>query len=131
MPKSNEPNDDSDRSHRSDYDSPTDEEVTALTNHEIDALRDERAAMSESFEDMGRRLIQEALPTAIASVTKIAEHGATESSRLKAAQYIIDRNLGPVIANTNDPAKNRYGALLDEVTTTIPGVPVPTTTSFN
>jgi len=101
------------------YQRETDEDVSALTSEEIEALTDERKIMSESFEDMGRRLIQEALPIAIAAVTKIAENGTTETSRLKAAQYIIDRNLGPVAANTNDPSKNRYGALLDEVTTTV------------
>lgn len=99
-----------------------DSEAPPVSDEDLKALEDERALMSETFEDMGRRLIKESLPVAIRVITDMAAKGGTDTIRLKAAQYIVDRNLGPVAAGGGDLPKSKREELLDQITTTIPAV---------
>lgn len=105
---------------RADPDTDEDTPDDMLSDEDIKALETERNTMSESFEDMGRRHLKEALPSAIASIVRLAEKGGTDTIRFKAAQYIIDRNLGPVTSQTNDVSKSKHEELLDSITMTIP-----------
>ena len=97
------------------------EETSGLSDEDIKALEQERDLMSESFVDMGERLLEQALPSAIQSVINLAEKGGTDTIRFKAAQYIIDRQLGPVTAtHSGDSHKSAADRLLEDITVAIP-----------
>lgn len=91
-----------------------------VTDEEVAALTEEHRIMSESLEDLGKRMLAEALPKAILMIVKLAESGATDTTRLNAAKYLIDRNLGPVSTAANEISKAPWEKILDDVTVTIP-----------
>ncbi len=58
---------------------------------------DEASNFSETPEQAATRIIREAAPFAAAAVSELMSDVTVSSSvRFRAAQYIIDRNLGPV-----------------------------------
>lgn len=75
----------------------------------------------ETPEDLAERLLREGLPSAVMSVTHLAVHSTNERTRLAAAQYVIDRNLGRVtevpigIKGAEDPLKKLLGSFVREV----------------
>lgn len=90
-------------------------EASGVTEDELRALEDERVVMNESPAKMARRLLEEALPQAILTIRKLTDMGTSDSTRLRAATYIIDRNLGPVGSDTN-LEKTPWDELLEAVT---------------
>lgn len=62
-----------------------------------------------------KQILSEALPVAINTVIELAARGDSESVRLKAAQIILDANLGRDPAmNANDPAEDLIRRLRGE-----------------
>src|SRR4051812_20517275 len=63
----------------------------------VESLKAEKQmAPDETGVELGRRLLNEAVPYAVMGVVKTATHGANEAVRLRAQQYIIDRALGKI-----------------------------------
>jgi hypothetical protein len=93
---------------------PVDHDPDEVTEEEIAALADERTLMAESPEKQARRLLEEALPGAILTVRKLSQTASSDATRLRAAQYIVDRNLGPV-GQDNLPGKTPWDELLEAV----------------
>lgn len=64
----------------------TPEDLAAL-KAEVDTFGEEESALAE-------RLLRENLPMATMSIIKIARAGSSDRTRLDAAKYIVERNLG-------------------------------------
>jgi hypothetical protein len=102
--------------------------VPGYSNHQRDFRHPSNMDMNLRFEvqmhpdedspTRARRLLRESADSAAATLVEIALHGSNESLRLKAAQSILDRVLGPVSsvqAETNDSPLEMLFRELDEV----------------
>ena len=65
-----------------------------ITKEDIEALKDESAALSESPESLADKLFKEALPEAVLILCKLAREAQSEGVQLKAATYVTERVLG-------------------------------------
>lgn len=71
---------------------------------------------SESTEELATRLFRENAPVAAMSIIQLAKGALNENTRLRAAQYVTDRVLGP--ANNPNPGEkgNPWDDLLKDIT---------------
>lgn len=65
-----------------------------ITKEDLDALKDESAALSESPESLADKLFKESLPEAVLVLCKLAREAQSEGVQLKAATYVAERVLG-------------------------------------
>lgn len=63
-------------------------------NAAMEALAEEANALELTPAAQASKLLEEALPLAVAGVTYLSQFGETEKMRFDAQKYIIDRNLG-------------------------------------
>jgi hypothetical protein len=66
-----------------------------ITDEEL-ALLTEPADPPGAYEAVVVRKLRAAAPSAVASIVDLAQNAANEGTRLKAAQYIVDRVLGKI-----------------------------------
>lgn len=74
---------------------------------------------TETEADLALRLFREALPHAAQSIIHMSQHAVSEANRYKAAQYVIERNLGkivePVLAhNQEDPFAAMVNRMMED-----------------
>ena len=65
-----------------------------VTEDQIKALAAERDVTGDDVEAQAERLFKEHLPTAVLTLVNLARAAQSEGVRLKAAQYVVERNLG-------------------------------------
>ncbi len=91
--------------------------MAQITKADLDALKDESAALSVSPESLADKLFKEALPEAVLVLCKLAREAQSEGVQLKAATYVSERVLGRLQdtnpAGVEDP-------LVDLVKTIVP-----------
>lgn len=63
----------------------------------------------ETYEELTRRLLEEASPQAAQSIIHLALHGTNENTRLNAAKYITDSLIGN---DANGPTKQKWEELV-------------------
>ncbi len=68
--------------------------MAQITKADLDALKDEEAALSVSPESLADKLFKEALPEAVLVLCKLAREAQSEGVQLKAATYVTERILG-------------------------------------
>lgn len=83
-----------------------------VSEDDIKALADEREVFGE-IDEVGQtqRILKENLPAVTLSVIKLARTAASETVRLNAAKYVIDRNLGKITdpdPTEDDPLRELY-----------------------
>lgn len=89
-----------------DYDADTPDEV-------YDAFKHERQVLGVSAEAQTRELLQAAAPGAASEIINLAQEANNENTRLKAAQYLVDR----VLDQQDDgqgPLENMLQDLVDD-----------------
>jgi hypothetical protein len=92
-----------------------DEDAAWVTEEEIKALAEEREILGGDETAQAERILKENLPQITQSLVKLARSAQSESVRLNAAKYIVDRNLGriaepePVI---EDPLRTFMGEVV-------------------
>jgi len=70
------------------------QDQTSEANAAMRAMAEERHLYDEDERTQAHRLLREALPYAVRTVTLLAQGGETEKMRFDASKYIIERNLG-------------------------------------
>jgi hypothetical protein len=55
-----------------------------------------------------KRIFDQSAPFAAAGIVDMALHGSSESVRLKASQYVVDRVLGPVGKDDSEDALDKF-----------------------
>jgi len=91
-------------SHQFDSDDPRDSnrrsdnpnEDAWITEEDVKALEMERDILGDDEETQAIRILKENLPTVVHAVVKLARTAQSETVRLNAAKYVIDRNLGKI-----------------------------------
>ncbi len=113
----------SDESAAFDSDDPRDSSRTGdshespwVTEEDVKALELERDILGDDEEQQALRILKENLPVVVNSIVKLSRTATSETVRLNAAKYVIDRNLGkitePDVAGDDELMK-----LLEDVTT--------------
>lgn len=85
------------------------EEDTWVSEGDIQALATERDVFGEDVEMQAERILKENLPAVVHGVVKLARSAQSETVRLNAQKYIIDRNLGKI----SDPEPDEGDLLRD------------------
>ncbi len=67
-----------------------------ITEEDVKALEMERDILGDDEETQAIRILKENLPTVVHAVVKLARTAQSETVRLNAAKYVIDRNLGKI-----------------------------------
>ena len=80
-----------------------------VTEEDIKALELERDVLGDDFEQQALRILKENLPVVVNSIVKLSRTASSETVRLNAAKYVIDRNLGKI----TDPETGEEDALLE------------------
>ncbi len=92
--------------------------MALITKADLDALKDESAALSESPESLSDKLFKESLPEAVLILCKLAREAQSEGVQLKAATYVTERVLGRLQDNTpanmQDPLFDLVKTILEE-----------------
>ncbi len=87
-----------------------------ITKEDLDALKDESAALSESPESLADKLFKEALPEAVLILCKLSREASSEGVQLKAATYVTERVMGRLqdvnAAGMVDPLIEMVSAIL-------------------
>lgn len=60
----------------------------------LQALSQEATLTGASPEDIANQIFKDSLPVAAASIVHSAQFSTNEQTRLRAAQYVVERNLG-------------------------------------
>lgn len=85
--------------------------------HALEALTEEQEVMGETVEDQAKRIFRDALPVAAMAVVHLAQYSGNEKTRLEAARYVVERNVGRLqdmaIVGIDDP----MAALMAEIVT--------------
>jgi hypothetical protein len=81
------------------------------TNAELEAQLDPSA----TEEDLALRILREGLVPAAQSIVHLAAYSASESVKLSAAKYVIDRNLGPIAKAGNNGDEDMWQTLIDTI----------------
>ncbi len=68
-----------------------------ITKEDLEALKDESAALSESPEGLADKLFKEALPEAVLILCKLSREAQSEGVQLKAATYVTERVMGRLV----------------------------------
>ncbi len=82
-----------------------------ITEDDVKALETERDVFGEDEETQALRILKENLPTVVHAITKLARTASSETVRLNAQKYVIDRNLGKITepdVETDDILKKIY-----------------------
>lgn len=90
------------------------EEDSFVTDEEIQALNAERDVFGIDEEMQAEKILKEHLVPAIHSIGKLSRTASSETVRLNAAKYIIDRNLGKITEPTTEEEDN-IRKILDDV----------------
>jgi hypothetical protein len=61
---------------------------------QLKALQDERSVLGEDEQTQAKRLFRENLIPSVLSICHTAMHSPNDALRFKAAQYVVERNLG-------------------------------------
>jgi hypothetical protein len=81
-----------------------------VTDEAIDAMVMERTVSpSESEEALSKRIMRESLPVLTTNLIHLAVHSGSETTRLRASTYLLDRVLGK-------PGQDAAGAVSDPLT---------------
>ncbi len=89
--------------------------------HALESLTDERrAGLDEDEYALARRLLRENAPNAVLAIVHLAQNSSNEATRLKAAQYVVDRVMGRVtegglLDEANDPFTRFLAQCVSEV----------------
>jgi hypothetical protein len=67
-----------------------------VTEEDVKALEMERDILGDDVEQQAIRILKENLPTVVHSIVKLARTAQSETVRLSAAKYVVDRNLGRI-----------------------------------
>ena len=67
-----------------------------VTEEDVKALELERDILGDDEEQQAVRILKENLPVVVNSVIKLARTASSETVRLNASKYVIDRNLGRI-----------------------------------
>lgn len=67
-----------------------------VTEEDIKALEMERDVLGDDYEQQSLRILKENLPVVVNSIVKLARTASSETVRLNAAKYVVDRNLGKI-----------------------------------
>ena len=94
---------------------PFPDEDAWVTDEEIQALNAERDVMGTTIEMQAESILKENLPQIVQSVVKLARSAQSETVRLGAAKYIIDRNLGRISEPTSDEGDKLHDFMKDIV----------------
>lgn len=73
-----------------------------VTEDDIKALATERDVFGEDEVLQAERILKENLPNAVHSLAKLARVASSETVRMNAAKYIVDRNLGKITEPQTD-----------------------------
>lgn len=84
-------------------------EETWVTDEEVEALAMERDIMGDSIEMQAERILRDNLPAVVHGIVKLARSANSETVKLNAQKYIIDRNLGKIV----EPATVEGDPLMD------------------
>ena len=98
-----------------------DDDLTFVSDDDVDMLTAEKEMLGGSTVDLGRRYLEENLPQAVLSIVKVARHSENDKLRFDAAKYIVERVLGK-IADNSSTEKAAWEKLIDETEHTVPGV---------
>lgn len=69
---------------------------------------------SASEEELSRRIFREGLVDASQSIVHIACYGSSDSVKLAAAKYVVERNLGPIVTG-KDGDKDKWDDLMEHI----------------
>ena len=112
----------SDESAAFDSDDPRDSSRTGdshespwVTEEDIKALELERDVLGDDEEQQALRILKENLPVVVNSIVKLSRTASSETVRLNAAKYVVDRNLGKITEHDVD-ADDVLAELLKDVT---------------
>ena len=87
---------------------------------------------SESDAECATRILCENTPRAVLAIVHLAQHSANEQTRLRAAQYVVDRVLGRIGENNpagnEDPFERMTKALTSPVSSTAGAATAATST---
>jgi len=98
--------------------SPHTEDDTWVSDEEIKALAEERVIMGTDLEQQAEEILKQNLPAIVQSVVKLARSAQSETVRLNAGKYVIDRNLGRISdpePEGEDALKQFLGDVVSEV----------------
>jgi hypothetical protein len=85
---------------------PIDLQHLQITDELVDALSEERSALGTSAEAQAGKIFSDHLPAAAYAICKVAVHSDNPQLRLRAAQYIVDRQLGKAVQSVRAIADN-------------------------
>lgn len=86
----------SDDHSREDVSATSDPSRAWVTEDELAALAEERETLAMTPEEQAEKILEENLIPSIHSLGKMARSAQSETVRMNAAKYIIDRNLGKI-----------------------------------
>jgi hypothetical protein len=85
----------------------------------LQSLTEEAPLYNETPEQQAKRIFIENLPLAAQSIAHIAAYSVNEPVRFRAAQYIVERNLGRLVdanaLSTNDPFSELLAECVSEL----------------
>lgn len=67
-----------------------------VSDDDVNALSEERDVMGYDETEQAERIFKENLPAVAQAVVKLSRSAQSETVRLNAAKYVIDRNLGKI-----------------------------------
>lgn len=67
-----------------------------ITEEDVKALEMERDVLGDDEEQQAHRILKENLPAVVHSIVKLARSAQSETVRLSASKYVVDRNLGRI-----------------------------------
>lgn len=94
------------------------DDATWVSDEEIKALADEREIFGTDLEQQAEEILKQNLPAIVQSVVKLARSAQSETVRLNAGKYVIDRNLGRISdpdPEGEDVLKEFLGDVVSEV----------------
>jgi len=86
-----------------------------VSEDELNALKDEVDILNDgSFKDAADNMLLQKAPQAVLSLSKLAQSATSETVRLQASKYIVERVLGPLskIEPDRDPTTDPIYKLL-------------------
>lgn len=99
---------------------PPEEGSQALTpEQQVEALKEEAAALGKSPREMADSLLEEHLPSAILALVDMSRSSANERIRLDAAKYLTDRVLGRISDATGADTSTPLDDVIDRITSDV------------
>jgi len=97
---------------------PTEEELSRewVSDEALAALVDDKSSSpATSDQELARKVLQEGAPAAAKAVVHLALHSASENTRFRAAQYVLDRTLGKPGDDLRDKGEDPLNKFLQEI----------------